>query len=221
MRDLRIERKRHREEENKLSILEAAERVFAQKGYSLAKMDDIAREAQFSKATLYRYFDSKRDILFEIILNSFEESAKGLMKIHEKKIDASKKLKEITRYSIQHFRKKKNMSRIMIMEKQLLRNILHVFPESRKTLSPLERKFLDEIKEKSERMMKTLSEILQEGIESGEFRKMSTSEAAQAFVALIHGYHFSRLWYEKEVSLDAATNCIHEFFLHGVKKTES
>jgi len=221
MRDLRIERKRHREEENKLFILEAAERVFTQKGYSMATMDNIAREAQFSKATLYRYFDSKRDILFEIILNSFEESVKALVKIHEKKIDASEKLKEITRSSIQHFRKKKNMSRIFLMEKQLLRNILQVFPESQKTLSLPERKFLDEIKTKKERMMKTLSDILEEGIQSGEFRKMDTHAGAHAFEALLHGYHFSKLWYEKESSLDAATNFIHEFFLHGVKKTES
>jgi len=221
MKNLRIERKRHREEENKISILEAAERVFAQRGYSLARMDDIAREAQFSKATLYRYFDSKRDILFKIILNSFEETAEGIKKIHEKKIDASKKLKEITRSSIQHFRKKKNMSRILLMEKQLLRNILHVFPESQETLSLQERKFLDEIKEKSERMMSTLSDILQEGIEAGDFRKMSTLDAAQAFVALLHGYHFSKLWYEKESSLDAATNLIHEFFLYGVKRQKA
>lgn len=221
MRDLRIERKRHREEENKLFILEAAERVFAQKGYSLARMDDIAREAQFSKATLYRYFDSKRDILFEIILNSFEESVVALMRIHEKNIDASKKLREITRSSIQHFRKKKNMSRVFLMEKQLLRNILQVFPESQKTLSPPERRFLDEIKKKKERMLKTLSNILEEGIQSGEFRKMNTRDAAHAFEALLHGYHFSKLWYEKESSLEKATNFIHEFFLYGVKKTES
>jgi hypothetical protein len=107
------------------------------------------------------------------------------------------------------------------MEKQLLRNILHVFPDSKKTLSPPERKFLDEIKEKSERMMRILSDILQEGIESGEFRKMNTHDAAQAFVALLHGSHFSKLWYEKETSLDAATNFIHDFYLYGVKKTES
>jgi AcrR family transcriptional regulator len=221
MKDLRIERKRHREEENKISILEAAEHVFSQKGFSLATMDDIAREAQFSKATLYRYFDSKRDILFEIVLNSFEESVKALVKIQEKKIEASEKLKEITRSSIQYFRKKKNMSRIFLMEKQLLRNILQVFPESQKTLTPPEREFLDEIKTKKERMMKTLSDILEEGIQSGEFRKMDSHAAAHAFEALLHGYHFSKLWYEKESSLDAATSIIHEFFLYGVIKTDN
>lgn len=221
MRDLRIERKRHREEENKLFILEAAERVFAQNGYSIATMDKIAQEAQFSKATLYRYFGSKRDILFEIILNSFEESARASMRIYEKDISAPEKLREIIRFSIQHFRRKKNMSRIFLMEKQLLRNILQVFPDSEKTLSPPERKFLEEIKTKKERMMRTWRDILEEGIKSGEFREMNTHEAAHAFEALLHGYHFSKLWYEKESSLDAAANFIHEFFLYGVNKTES
>jgi AcrR family transcriptional regulator len=220
MKDLRVERKKQREQENKLFILEAAELVFAQRGYSLAKMDDIAREAQFSKATLYRYFDSKRDIFFEIILNSFEEIAQGLLRIHEKDMAASQKLKEITRSSIKYFRKKKNMSRVFLMEKQLMRNILHVFPESQKTLTPLEKKFLEGIKAKKEGIMKTLETILKDGITSGEFREMNTQEAAHAFLALLHGYHFSRLWYEKESSLETATQCIHEFFFYGVKKRE-
>jgi AcrR family transcriptional regulator len=220
LKDLRIERKRHREEENRLFILEAAERVFSQKGYSVATMDDIAQEAQFSKVTLYRYFGSKRDILFEIILNSFEENARAMLRIHEKNIDASEKLKQIIRSSIQHFRKKKNMSRVFLMEKQLLRNLLQVFPDSQKTLSPPERKFLDEIKKKKERMMRILSHILEEGIESGEFREMNACDAAHAFEAMLHGYHFSKLWYEKECSLDTATNFIHEFYLHGVTKKQ-
>jgi hypothetical protein len=105
------------------------------------------------------------------------------------------------------------------MEKQLLRNLLQVFPESQKTLSPPERSFLDEIKKKKSRKMRTLSDILEEGIQSGEFRKMDAQDAAHAFEAMLHGYHFSKLWYEKECSLDTAANFIHEFYLNGVKKT--
>jgi len=73
-RDLRIERKRHRREENKIFILKAAEFIFAKKGYSFATMDDIAEEAQFSKATIYQYFNSKGEIFFEIILNVEKDS---------------------------------------------------------------------------------------------------------------------------------------------------
>lgn len=45
------------------SILAAAERLFAEKGTEKTTMDDIAREAEYSKATLYVYFQSKEEII--------------------------------------------------------------------------------------------------------------------------------------------------------------
>ena len=52
----RKERKQRRIEDNKRFILKAAEKVFARKGFSLTTVDEIADEAQFSKATIYKYF---------------------------------------------------------------------------------------------------------------------------------------------------------------------
>jgi AcrR family transcriptional regulator len=77
-KDLRKERKKHRRQENRDDILEAAEKVFANKGYSSATVDDIAEEAQFSKATIYRYFQSKSDIFMEVIYSAVEESYKEI-----------------------------------------------------------------------------------------------------------------------------------------------
>ncbi len=51
------------------SILAAAERLFAEKGTEGTTMDDIAREAEYSKATLYVYFQSKEEIVGAILLN--------------------------------------------------------------------------------------------------------------------------------------------------------
>ena len=52
------------------SILAAAERLFAEKGIDGTTMDDIAREAEYSKATLYVYFQSKEEIINAILLSS-------------------------------------------------------------------------------------------------------------------------------------------------------
>ena len=52
------------------TILAAAERLFAEKGIEKTTMDDIAREAEYSKATLYVYFQSKEEITQAILLNS-------------------------------------------------------------------------------------------------------------------------------------------------------
>lgn len=51
------------------SILAAAERLFSEKGTEGTTMDDIAREAEYSKATLYVYFQSKEEIVSAILLN--------------------------------------------------------------------------------------------------------------------------------------------------------
>lgn len=51
------------------SILAAAERLFAERGTDKTTMDDIAREAEYSKATLYVYFQSKEEIINAILLS--------------------------------------------------------------------------------------------------------------------------------------------------------
>ena len=51
------------------SILAAAERLFAEKGIDKTTMDDIARESEYSKATLYVYFQSKEEIINAILLS--------------------------------------------------------------------------------------------------------------------------------------------------------
>lgn len=49
-----------------VQILEAAARVFAQKGYHAATTKEIAAEAGVSEGTIYNYFQSKEDLLLSI-----------------------------------------------------------------------------------------------------------------------------------------------------------
>jgi len=220
-RNLRLERKRYRWEENKRFILEAAERVFAQKGYSVATMDDIAEEVQFSKATLYRYYKSKRDILFEIILDSFETVGLRIRKIKEKDETAEEKLREITRFALQFFHNKKNISRVFLMERSLMKTLLELAPEKKSRLSQPETKFLERVRATKEGMLEVLIEIFEEGIKEGEFRKLNSHDAAHAFEAMLHGFYFTKYWYENEYNIDTGTDLIQEFFLHGIQKAKN
>src|ERR1051325_1820645 len=47
-------------------ILSAARRVFLERGYTRATMDDVARAAEFSKPTLYQYFENKDALFFSL-----------------------------------------------------------------------------------------------------------------------------------------------------------
>ena len=55
------------ETKSNLVILEVAERIFFQYGYSNTSMEEIANECGMSKKTLYKYFKSKEGILLECV----------------------------------------------------------------------------------------------------------------------------------------------------------
>ncbi len=53
---------------NKNNILEAARKLFAERGMSGTSVDDIAKTANYSKSTIYIYFKNKNDIYYHIVL---------------------------------------------------------------------------------------------------------------------------------------------------------
>ncbi len=55
---------------NKSNILETAEKLFTQKGVNQTTMDDIAKEADYSKSTIYVYFKSKDEIYNYIVFEN-------------------------------------------------------------------------------------------------------------------------------------------------------
>lgn len=60
------ERRERERNERREAILAGATRVFAEKGVSLATMEDIARESELSKGALYLYFKSKDELFLAI-----------------------------------------------------------------------------------------------------------------------------------------------------------
>ena len=48
-------------------ILTAAEKLFSEKGYAQTTIDDISKASEYSRRTLYAYYESKEDILHHII----------------------------------------------------------------------------------------------------------------------------------------------------------
>ncbi len=65
-------------EEAKNRILEAANKVFAEKGYHEATMDDIAKRLGVSKGAIYLYFSGKED-LFEAMCKTTPQAFKEIL----------------------------------------------------------------------------------------------------------------------------------------------
>ena len=60
------ERKEREKEQRRNEIIEAAEKVFFEKGIKGATMDNVADTAELSKGTLYLYFNNKEDLYYAI-----------------------------------------------------------------------------------------------------------------------------------------------------------
>lgn len=65
----RREREKSRREKE---IIDAAEKIFARDGYAHASMNEISREAEFSKRTLYQYFENKSDLYLSCTLRLYK-----------------------------------------------------------------------------------------------------------------------------------------------------
>ena len=63
-------RRRQASEQRRRAILDAARKVFAQQGYASTVVEDIAKQADIAKGTLYLYFASKEQIYLAALLRS-------------------------------------------------------------------------------------------------------------------------------------------------------
>ena len=216
--NLRMERALHRQEENKRFILQAAENVFVQKGYRLATVDDIADEAQFSKATIYRYFKSKSDIFFEIIYSTVEESYEGIKKIQARELSAEEKLKELIGFIVSTYHKKKNLSRILFMEKTAVKKLIKTEAGIHTSHHDFHPEISPRIKSQMEQISIVIADIIREGVDAGEFRDVDVHDASIVLGALLRGFYFRGPIQAKKYSIKETIDMLHSFFLNGIKK---
>lgn len=64
--------------ERKQQIIESAKVVFVEKGYSAATTATIAKQAKIAEVTLFRYFDSKKDIFNAVVDPIVQQQSRSL-----------------------------------------------------------------------------------------------------------------------------------------------
>lgn len=114
---LKISRKERDKLLRKSDILNAAEYVFATKGYHDTAMADIAKSAQYAVGTLYLYFKDKEELYLTLI----EDKLNGLiLKVKEavfKKSGAYEKLGTLIETQLAYFEENENFFHIYFSER--------------------------------------------------------------------------------------------------------
>jgi AcrR family transcriptional regulator len=92
------ERKEREKERRRQQILVAAKRVFVNKGFGKATMEDIANEAELSPGTLYLYFKSKDELCASLSVRILEYLIIRMEHLNgEKMLDTKQKIFQLKR----------------------------------------------------------------------------------------------------------------------------
>jgi len=160
----------------KEQILKAALHVFKHNGIEKATMDEIAKQADFGKATLYYYFSSKEEIFIEILNRGW----KMIWESIEPVIHDSDKPKDT-------FIDALNIIGSLIRNNQSLFEFLFTVPQKMQSSLTEEN---PEWKGFQRKMYGVFQGLLEEGMAKNEFPKMRSDLLMRAIGGLFHGLFF-------------------------------
>ncbi len=80
------DRRQREKEQRKTGIIDAAERLFFSRSFEDVSMDDIAREVELNKATIYLYFKNKETLFATIVLRGVQILKEKYMECMEKQV---------------------------------------------------------------------------------------------------------------------------------------
>lgn len=90
-----LSRKEREKLRRKEDIIKAAKQLFAERGYENTSMNAIAEKADFSKRTLYQYFENKGDLFLSAALQIYEDLVNHLENTELTKKNGFGKIKEL------------------------------------------------------------------------------------------------------------------------------
>ena len=153
-------------------ILDAATQVFVRQGFQHARMDDIVEESGLSKGTLYWYFKSKEDIINAILRRLFAGDLEHLESLLNAEGTASERLVQLTNHRVIGLKRMSSLVPIIFefyavaVHQQWVKQFISEYFKHFRTL---------------------LEELIQQGIDRGEFRHVNARNAAISFASQYEG----------------------------------
>ena len=152
-------------------LVQVARQVFAKFGYKKTALDDIAKEARRGKSTIYYYFKSKDEIFKAVIDAESEIRAKEIEKEISKTDDSREKLKIY-----------------IYIRMRSLKTVVNYYEAIKNDLLD-QLYFVDNLRaEHFEAEIKTIKDMLLDGIDKGEFTIQNPELTAKTIVTALHGF---------------------------------
>jgi len=108
--------KEKRDNQTEKAILDAARKVFTQKGFAASRMEDIAQVAGINRALLHYYFRSKEKLFDIIFQQRIREFFLGLVGIITRPESIDEKIKAIVAHDIDMIRSQPDLPIFVLQE---------------------------------------------------------------------------------------------------------
>jgi len=216
--DLRGARAEERRRANRETIIHAAETAILRRGVGAVSMDDVAAEAQFSKATLYRYFRSKAELVFEIVLHFLEDLDARAKAVRAGQVSHEDRLRESLTAFLRFEIEKENITRIFLMERNFLQLMQAFVGDQGRTGPEGVRKFIQKVKAKRRVLVDDTIAEIEAGIAAGEFRAVDPVRAARFLSSLVQGFFVELFWIDEKIDIEAEARSLCDFILRGIAR---
>ena len=160
-------------------IIQAAAKVFREKGFDAATLNDIAKKLKTDRTSLYYYAGSKEDLLQEIVRQVLDENVAAAENVLAGGGTPTEKIQKLVEHMIISFDKNPMM---------------FVFVEDMARIARQRTDWARDVLQKTRRFESIIVEILDDGRADGSFRAdLPNQIAAMALFGMINWTH---RWYK-------------------------
>ncbi len=193
------------DKDRRQQILDAAQQVFAAKGFEGASIKDLAKAAKISPGLLYWYFKDKADLLVSLLTERIETALGQLPESVSFDAPPAEFLPQFARFYIGTFEQPMNMA--------LFKVVITNTPSFPAAIRRVQSSVIS-------RILNTLQSYFQRQIELGRMRPCDTEMATRTFMGSIVAFLLLRHIVQDEVvralPVETFVNGITDIVLHGV-----
>ena len=188
-------------QDKRARILEAAVRVFADRGFFNATVAEIARAAGVADGTIYLYFKGKDDLLLQLFEEKMAELTASAQAALSEEQDAPARLKQFIVHHFQAVEKNPELAAVLIVEVR----------QSAQALRPAEKARLTAY-------LDLIAEVVRAGQDRGEIAQgISPSVVKRAIFGALDELALGWLRSGRRASLKKTAAEVAEWFVRGLR----
>lgn len=159
-------------------IIEAAIKVFSEKGFEGSRTIDIAKEAKIAEGTIFRYFKTKKSLLIGLLIPLISKFLRPLVILSVEKVMKNDKKKPIDKVlevilldRLSLIKKNKGLIKTVAVESQYHPELLEPI---RRDIAP--------------RLIEVINDFVKCNIAAGNFKDLEPTFISRSLVSLLMGY---------------------------------